>query len=131
MLIRPIEAVDKDFVYDSWFKSYRKNEYAGIIPNHLYYNTMLQAVEGLIGRGASIDVAVEGETILGWICHEVTSDGFAVVHFWYVKERYTKFNVLPQLMDRVQGKKPGFKTAGIRVPGSWAFRPEIARREKA
>jgi hypothetical protein len=133
MEIRTIRPEDKDFVFDSWFKSWRKNEYAGTIPNDKYYEVMLALVEGLVGRGAEIHVAAVGDTILGWVCHEVTGDGFAVVHYLYVKERYEKkeFNVVPALMEKVKGQKPGFVTHKIRLPGSWRHAPEIARRIKA
>lgn len=130
MLIRPIEAADKDFVFDSFFKSWRKSEYAGTIPNHLYYDVMVQLVEGLIGRGAKVDVAVEGDTILGWIMHEVSGDGYAVVHYYYVKQRYETFGIFQKLLDKVEGKKPGFITHKLRLPG-YRHAPEIARRLKA
>jgi GNAT superfamily N-acetyltransferase len=140
---RMMKPNDLNFVFDSWLKSWRSNKYAGVIPNNLYYSTYRSTIEGLVGRGAEVVVAVNSEDedhILGYVCFETTPDGFSCIHYLYVKDPYLKRGVDAILLEQVKGQKPGFFTFKYsqvtealfkRWPnlGVWKWAPEIARRK--
>jgi hypothetical protein len=139
-VIRPLKAEDRDFFFDSWLKSWRKSRYAGVIPNNLYYDTYRSTIESLVARGATVQVACGEENpdhILGWVCWEKTPDGYAVVHYLYVKDPYLKYQVDEKLLAGVEGERPGFYTfkypqverALEKAGGRWTWAPEIARRK--
>jgi hypothetical protein len=140
---RSIKPDDTNFIFDSWLKSWRGNKASGVVPNHLYYSTYRTTIEVLIGRGATIDVAIlpdRPDHILGWMCSEVTPDGFSCLHYLYVKDPYLKRGVDGILLDQLKGQKPGFYTFKYaqvtealfkRWPnqGVWKWAPEIGRRK--
>lgn len=138
MLIRKMVVGDKDFVFDSWLKSWRGNRYAGVLPNNLYYATYRSTIENLIARGATVEVACDDEKtdrIYGWICREVTPDGFPVIHYLYIKDPYLKFDVDKLLLTNIESApfytfkyhqvERAIETKFGRAKG-WV--PEIARR---
>lgn len=141
-MIRPARTEDINFVFDSWLKSWRKSRYAGVVPNHLYYATYRATIESLVARGAMLTIAchpVNTDHILGWICTEQTLDGYAVVHYLYVKDPFLKLGVDKELLEAVTGITPGFYTFCYTQvkdalekewPGQrWQWAPEIGRRK--
>lgn len=102
----------------------------------MYYPTQRATIEGLIGRGAQLEVAclqADPDKILGWICHEQAGPK-AVVHYIYVKDAYLSLGIGEALLARCPGEKPGFYTHRYRqvldVCGrDWKPAPEIARRK--
>lgn len=140
--IRPARKEDINFIFDSWLKSWRKSRYAGVIPNHLYYATYRATIESLVARGAELKVACHPSNedhILGWSCTEVTSDGFSVVHYLYVKDCFFNLGVESELLDNLPGEKPGFYTFNYKqvkesLEAKWpnsrfTWAPEIGRRK--
>lgn len=135
IIVRDIEPEDLNFVYDSWFKSWRNCKYAGVYPNHRYYDMMRETVENLVGRGARIRVATASGRLLGFICTEWTKDKIPVVHYIYVKDPYFKFGVGELLRDEAFGDYvgPGFITFKspivLKYFDDYKHAPEIARRK--
>lgn len=137
--IRDIEPMDKDFLFDSWLKSWRTQRAAGVIPNNLYYTVTRSVIENLVGRGATIKVACsihDPSHIYGYICFETMKNGDYVVHYLYVKDPYIKLGVADGLMKYIP-TKPFITFAYKQVkdavakkfkyPRGWL--PEIARRK--
>lgn len=134
MLVRPFEPMDFNYVISGWLKSYRKSDFAGVISNDIYYATYLHTIESLIKSGADIHVCQDEEgKLLGFICHSVTDDGYAVIHYIYVNKDWRDFDIYHLLQDEVLGITPGFYTFRTKeiykVLGGWRFAPEIARRK--
>jgi hypothetical protein len=135
ILVRDVEPGDTNFVYDSWFRSWRNCKYAGVIPNNLYFKLMGQVVENLVARGARILVATVANRLLGFICFEFTGDGKPVVHYIYVKDPYFKFGVGELLRDEAFPGllEPGFITFKspivLKYFDDFKHAPEIARRK--
>lgn len=133
--LREIEPDDLNFVYDAWFKTWRKCKSAGTIPNNRYYDLMREMVENLVGRGAVIKVAVANGRLLGFICYEFTKDDKPVIHYIYVKDPYFKYGVGELLRDDAVGKylEPGFITHNspivLKYFDDYKWAPEIARRK--
>jgi hypothetical protein len=132
ILIRDYEAVDLYLVFDSWLNSWRVNRHAGVIPNHKYYDLQREVIEGLIIRGAKINVAASFQSgaSLGWVCYEL-KDEIPIVHYLYVKDPYLSYPVVRTLLESVPGTKPGFIThkLPLRELREWKHAPEIARRK--
>jgi hypothetical protein len=135
---RPMAPGDVNFVLDSWLRSYRESPYAGCIPNNRFFDIMHEAVEGLLARGAKVEVACakhDPDKILGWLCGEIINEELCL-HFCYVKDPYRRMGLMTELLDRLdethkEGKRMyTFKTAASKwLPKKWWFVPEVARRK--
>lgn len=132
MKVRPFTQDDVPFIFNSWLKSFRTSPFAGVIPNHLYYEVYRTTIEDLIARGAEVLVACDSakETrILGYICFEPNC-----LHYLYVKDPYLKLGVSDLLITESGLLPTAFYTFKYRqvesaLPqGKWV--PEIARRKE-
>ena len=107
--IVPPTADEMALIYDSWVKSFRKSPWAGVIPNNLYEATQRATIQGILARGASIQVALaprvpgifEGRRVMGWIC---TEPAIETLHFWYVKDDFRKKGIGKALLAEATGK---------------------------
>lgn len=137
--IRPAEPDDIKFVMSSWKKSWRVSPWAGTIRNDEFYASIRSTIDGLIGRGATIQIAClpsKPAQILGWICAETLADGICCIHYIYVKDPYFRLGIGKALIDASAGTKPGLYTHRFRqvseaiaeVGGVWRHAPEVARR---
>lgn len=136
---RPLDPDEMGFVMDSWFRSYRSSEWAGVIPNHLYYPTMREMLASLIARGAKILAAVSrGPTedrVIGYVCYE-TKPTEAVVHYCYVKDPFRRLGLGGELWRLASGDSRSVlythKTRMSRylAPHTARFVPEVARRKE-
>ena len=111
--------------------SWRTSRWAGVTPNHLYYSTMRELIEGLLARGAKILVVDSGKTVKGWLCYEV-KDGRIVLHYLYCKDIYHQSGVEQALLDAVPAEKPGWFTFYLHRFAKdrlWQHAPEMARRK--
>lgn len=120
-------------VFDSWLKSWRISKFAGVIPNHLYFETQRTLIEDLIARGAVIKVAYptgREDIILGWACSEV-KEGKCVLHYLYTKDPFIGLGIPDLLLAALPGDKPGFLTHKLHLKElkEWRHAPEIARRK--
>lgn len=129
--LRPVNASDLNFIFDTWMKTWRESKWAGTIPNHLFYDTQRKLIEDLLIRGARIVVAHEEHDhsrILGWACGE-TKEGKTVLHYVYTRRKDD--GLTAALVDGLLGAKPGFITH--KIPGkkfkAWKHLPELARRK--
>ena len=134
---RPLDPDEMGFVMDSWFRSYRNSEWAGVIPNHLYYPTMREMLASLISRGAKILAAIavteEGERVIGYVCHE-NKKMETVLHYLYVKDPYRRAGLGKKLVSLATEGPYLLYTHRTRLsrfvlPHSARFVPEIARRK--
>lgn len=135
ILTRPPKPSDLNLVFDSYLRSWRGSKWAGVIPNHLYYETQRVVLEDLLRRGATLVLAYpdpdpEVDTILGWACGEEKS-GVCVLHYVYVKDPFLALPVLPALLASLPGTQPGLFThrQELKQLRAWRHLPEIARRK--
>jgi GNAT superfamily N-acetyltransferase len=132
--LRTIKPQDLNFIFDSWMKSWRTSKYAGVTPNHMYYDVQRTLIEGLIARGATLLVAHplgRDDVILGWACGE-EKDGASVLHYLYVKDPFLGHGISEQLLEGLPGTKPGFITHRLNSKEwkEWRHVPEMARRKQ-
>lgn len=128
----PIPAI----VLDNWLTSYRKSRRAGTVPNNLYKAVHTEAIDQLMSRGSQLLLAVNPsypDQILGWLCHEATSDGRPVVHYCFTKSGVRRQGILRELL-KVAGINPRerfyytFGTPCSKFYPEGRYVPEIARR---
>lgn len=136
IVIRPAGEDDIKFVMSSWKQSWRVCPWAGVIRNDEYFDSIRSTIDGLIARGAVLQVAClasKPEAIIGWVCSELLSDGLCCIHYVYVKDPYLRNGIGEQLVDSCQGKKPGLYTFRFRqvVESCQGYKhaPEVARRK--
>lgn len=136
---RAIEPDEIGLVLDSWFKSFRTSDWAGVIPNHLYVATMREMVGGLVARGAKLTAAVVGTRVLGWSCTERKESAdaathTAIVHFVYVKDPFRRRGIARELIGQAtETAAEVLYTHRTRMsrhvlPAHAQFAPEVARR---
>ena len=120
-------------MFDSWLKDWRTSKWAGVIPNHMYFETQRVLIEDLLARGAKVKVAYptgREDVILGWACSEL-KEGKCVLHYLYTKDPFLGLGVSTLLLASLPGEKPGFLTH--RIQGKefreWRHAPEMARRK--
>lgn len=131
---RPMAPGDVNFVLDSWLRSYRESPWAGCTPNNVFFQVYHEAIEGLLARGAKVEVACakhDPDKILGWICSEAVKGG-SCVHFTYIKDPYRRMGLATELIDRNAQENRRFytfRTKGAEYCRCGQFSPEIARRK--
>lgn len=141
VVFRAIEPAEIPLVLDSWAKSWRQSDYAGTIPNHLFFSVHKEMIGGLIARGAKLVAAAIGNRVAGWVCFEHKGPDEVVVHFVYVKDPYRR-NELRREVGlgtelvglAVAGRPKVFYTHKTRharyvLPKHAVWVPEIARRK--
>jgi hypothetical protein len=133
MLVRRYRPSDLSLVFDTSLNSWRTSRWAGVIPNHLYYETQRETIEGLLSRGAEIWVVYpesNEDFIIAWACAE-EKEGACVLHYLYVKDPYREFHPETLLLNTLPGTKPGFVTHRLpfKEMRAWIHAPEIARRK--
>ena len=136
---RDLDPDEMGFVMDSWFRSYRSSEYAGVIPNHLYYPTMREMLASLMIRGAKILTAVtrmqDGDRVVGYVCYE-RKGSEAHVAYIYCKDPFRQMGLGRALWNKATDGAStviySHKTRMSRflVPHSARFIPEVARRKE-
>lgn len=132
---------DRPFVFDGWIRSYQRSRWAGVVPNHLFWDVHRVAIEGLLTRGAVVTVAHlpgEPDALLGFVAHEVKPGDEPLIHTVYVKPLWRRQGVARALIDTVVPDRQfhyTFRTdaaAHFKRPAYRAtFAPERARRKDA
>lgn len=127
---------DRKFWLDAWLKSYRQSDWAGVCPNHLYYDLHRMILDGLLERGAKIHmicVPERPDSFMGFICTEGNT-----VHYVYVKEPWRRNNLAAQVLVDKVGKKFSYsfrtKYSGyFSRKNGWmpTFAPEAVRKKDA
>jgi hypothetical protein len=133
ILTRDRTSEDLPMIFDSWLKDWRTSKWAGVIPNHLYFETQRVLIEDLFARGAQVKIAYpEGreDVILGWACAEV-KEGKTVLHYLYTKDPFIGLGIPDLLLAALPGTKPGFVThrLPLKETKEWRHAPEMARRK--
>lgn len=140
VVFRAVEPDEIPLVLDSWCKSWRQSDYAGTIPNHLFFATHKEVIGGLIARGAKLVCAAIGARVAGWVAFEHKGDDSAILHMVYVKDPYRRNELKrevglgTELVDiAIAGRPKVFYTHKTRhsryvLPKRAVWCPEIARR---
>ena len=97
--IRPAQAEDVNFIFNSWLKSFRNGLICKDVENTIYFNEHHKLIEKLVKRGTTrvACVADDPANIVGWACYEKIA-GILAFHFAYTKHIYRGLGVLRQIM---------------------------------
>lgn len=133
---RPIEPDEISLVLDSWAKGWRTSEYAGTVPNHLFFPTHREMIAGLIGRGAKLVAAVNSKgRVAGYVCYEHKGDDTVCLHWCYVKDPFRREGLGTELVKYAVGDRPVVlyshrtRYAKYVLPRGARHVPEVARRK--
>jgi len=130
---RPVEPSEIGFVLDSWIKSYRQSDWAGVVPNHLFFSVMRETIGGLIARGAKLVGASVAGRLLGYVCYEHKGEDTAVLHYVYVKDPFRRKGLGKRLVSMAVGDRENClytaRTRHSKFVARGAYAPEVARRK--
>lgn len=88
-------------IWDSWMRSFKKSQWAGCVPNHLYESVQRAAITEIVDRGARVRVAAlelpDGtRRVLGY---SVSEPDKRVLHWIFVKAPYRGVGVGRRLLE--------------------------------
>lgn len=100
ILLRPANAEDVGFIFNSWLKSFRNSEYASEIPNEIYFSEHHKLIERLLQKYEVIVAAnpEDPSQIYGFICAGLT-DGVFTLHYVYVKHTFRRMGIGAALLN--------------------------------
>ena len=98
--IRPANASDIGFIFNSWLKSFRNSDFAINISNEIYYAEHHKVIESLL-KNYNVLVAVNSDDlnqIYGFICGGHT-ENILTIHYVYVKHTFRKMGIGELLLN--------------------------------
>lgn len=102
--IEPARACDRDYVFDSWMRSYRDSPRTHKLEQEVYDDHMQARIERLLARSIVLVARPDDwpEGILGWACVE-PGDGTMTIHYGYTKNRLRGQGIFWTLVHHAQG----------------------------
>lgn len=100
--IRPATEIDVPFIFNSWLKSYRGDNFAKGITTTIYFNEHHKVIEELL-KTCTVLIAANHDNpqdIFGYVCAE-RIDGVFVIHFAYTKQTYRRLGVIKALFNEL------------------------------
>lgn len=101
VLVRPAEAADIPFIFNSWLRSFRTGSLCANVANSIYFVEHHKVLEKLLKR-SEVLVACEPSdptNIYGYLCYEKIQDIF-VLHYAYVKHTFRQLGVANSLLEK-------------------------------
>lgn len=95
-MIEPATPEDRGAILDSWLKSYRNADSAGLIPTDEWALVMAPVLEDILDRSEALVMrGTTPGTTYGWLVHE----GRELVHYIYVWHAYREKGVATALLN--------------------------------
>jgi len=136
---RSAKTDDLHFIMAAWLNSYRRSQWAGVVPNNMYHKTHRELITQLLARGMFLIVAVNKEDtdqILGFVAAEKSNKGIAVVHYVFVKDEFRRNGLATKLLSVLGVESNGgsflytFRTSDARFFKNAKHVPVLARRKE-
>lgn len=105
--LRDAEPRDRAFWGANWANSYRRSNWAGVVPNHLYHDVMRVLQDGLSRRGMRIKIAHipdDPDALMGFVAWEDDPGRSPIVHMVYVKDVYRKAGLATDMLEQTVGR---------------------------
>ena len=104
MIVEVAQRHDRDYVFDTWKRSYRLSPRTAQWAPEAYDAFQQRAIERILPRSIVFVARPEGwaEGILGWACVEFARDAF-VLHYGYTKKRLRGQGIFWTLVRHAQG----------------------------
>ena len=120
ILIRMADSQDRQFIVDSWVRSYRSSKYAGFIQMKRWFPIMIEEISALVSDPrVCVFVAYDPSDadriadIYGWCCTEIAPVDVGIayrtlVHYIFVKGPYRRRGIGRALLEQAIGdlRKP-------------------------
>lgn len=99
MVFRKAELKDKNFIFGSWLKSFRRSSDVHGVPNNIYFMNQHKTIEILLARANCLLICDpnDPEIIYGYLVSEVV-EKVPVIHWLYVKHLYRGLGLAKRLM---------------------------------
>jgi hypothetical protein len=133
VVLRDWKPSDRNFVIDSWVRSYRGSTSA-LIPESIYFDSQRRLINALLER-CQITIAgfdEDPDTILGWAC---TSS--SAIHYVWVRPQFRKQGIAKAMLAQFINAPAVYthKSYAIKKPPTlWSFDPyhafELAYRKQ-
>lgn len=97
-----LKDTDKDFLYNSWLKSYKHNSYfAKRIRNSIFFPNHERIINHLISK-PTVKVFItcpknDEDTILGYLVCDTSTDDH-VIHFVFVKDAFRRMGIMKEML---------------------------------
>lgn len=98
--LRPANADDVGFIFNSWLKSFRNSALASNMPNEVYFSEHHKVIERIL-KFYDVIVACNPEDvsqIYGFICGGYT-DNILTIHYAYVKHTFRKMGIMREMLN--------------------------------
>lgn len=110
---RPPTLEDKNFILNSWLKSYRNSPFAKQMINPVYFKNHEKLLKTLISS-CLITIACNPEDewqVYGYIVFENLGNDVSVIHYAYVKRTFRKLGIAKQIFESINPQNtPSFYT---------------------
>ncbi len=111
--LREAESGDRNFILNSWLKSYRNSDMAKKISNDVYYHFHAKLIEEYLSQ-STVVMAVNPLNPIQIFGYAVVDREDNTIHYVYTKHTYRKLGVAKKLLDVLLpdlGKNPTRSTA--------------------
>lgn len=109
--IRPANAEDVSFIFNSWLKSFRSSNHARGVCNTVYFAEQHKLIERLV-KSSQVIIAcnpADPTQLYGYICAG-SQDGIFCLHYLYVKHSFRGLGIAKILINAFEHD---FNAAGI------------------
>ena len=99
--LNTIDENTRNFVIDTWIRSYRKSPYSKGIPTQIYYPYQRAIIESLIDQSQTLVASNinDEDQLIGYICFEKTTP--PILHYLYVKKIFRRLGVAKQMLKQI------------------------------
>lgn len=128
---------DEIVIVDSYWKSWRKSDWAGTYPRNWSLPVAMETLRQLAERGAQFMVLDSPlvNTLAGWICYEVDKKGRLVLHYLFIKSKLRRRGFSKLLLEGAGFTRQHIYTHRTNdtkyikalKPPQWGHKPDLAR----
>lgn len=105
-ITRHMEAEDKNFIYNSYLKSFHQNYPIKFVPPTIYYKGQSDVLDFLM-KSANVMLAVypeDASEIMGYVIYEYIAE-VPIIHYVYVKNLSRRKYVATKLVEQILGEQ--------------------------
>ena len=96
--LREFEESDRNFILNSWLKSYRNSDASKKIPNDVYYHFHAKLIEKYIAE-STVVMAVNPDNPIQIFGYAVVNREDNTIHYVYTKHTYRKLGIAKRLIE--------------------------------
>ena len=100
--LRPMMESDRNFIFNSFLKSYHQNSSLRVVPNTIYYKGQADIISYLLEH-AQVSVACFPEDpteVIGYIIYQYVNED-CIIHYLYIKEMHRKQKCASEMIQHL------------------------------